>query len=88
VAYQVPTEKILLRFANAVITKRERYHAALKAGIVSPDDGYLLAINSRRIPHAPYGNTLPFYVQALLPFGNLTLVLNRSTRNRSQAGIA
>lgn len=80
VVYDVPTEKILLRFANAVIAKRERYHAALAAGIVSPDDGYLLAINSRRIPHAPYGNTLPFYVQALLPFGNLTLLLNRSTR--------
>jgi type I restriction enzyme S subunit len=80
VAYEVPTEKILLRFASAVIAKREQYHAALEAGIVSPDNGYLLAINSRRIPHAPYGNTLPFYVQALLPFGNLTLMLNRSTR--------
>ena len=80
VAYTVPTEKILLRFANAVIAKRGQYAAALKAGIVAPDDGYLLAINSRRIPHAPYGNTLPFFVQALLPFGNLTLMLNRSTR--------
>ncbi len=80
VAYDVPTEKILLRFANAVRTKRAQYESALKTGIVSPDSGYLLAINSRRIPHAPYGNTLPFYVQALLPFGNLTLMLNRSTR--------
>lgn len=80
VAYDVPTEKILLRFANAVAEKRGRYHAALEAGIITPESGYLLAINSRRIPHAPYGNTLPFYVQALLPFGNLTLMLNRSTR--------
>ena len=80
VVYTGPTEKILLRFANAVIAKRGQYAAALKAGIVAPDDGYLLVINSRRIPHAPYGNTLPFFVQALLPFGNLTLMLNRSTR--------
>ena len=80
VAYSVPTEKILLRFANAVAEKRGRYHAALKAGIVTPDSGYLLAINSRRIPHAPYGNTLLFYLQALLPVGDLTLMLNRSTR--------
>lgn len=80
VAYAVPTEKILLRFANAVIAKRGQHSAALEARIVAPDDGYLLAINSRRIPHAPYDNTLPFYVQALLPFGNLTLMLNRSTR--------
>jgi len=46
VAYDVPTEKILLRFANAVIAKREPYDAALKAGILSPDNGHLLAINS------------------------------------------
>lgn len=52
----------------------------MEAGIITPESGYLLAINSRRIPHAPYGNTLPFYVQALLPFGNLTLMLNRSSR--------
>ncbi len=80
VVYDVPTEKILLRFANAITAKRDQYRAALKAGIIAADDGYVLAINSRRIPHAPYGNTLPFYVQALLPFGHLTLMLNRSTR--------
>ena len=78
--YQVPTERILLRFANALAEKRDRYRAALANGVVAAGDGYVLAINSRRIPRAPYGNTLPYYVQALLPFGNLTLVLNRSTR--------
>jgi hypothetical protein len=80
VAYEVPTEKILLRFANAVVEKRTRYHSALQARIIDPASGYVLAINSRRIPHAPYGNTLPFYLQALLPIGNLTVMLNRSTR--------
>jgi predicted KAP-like P-loop ATPase len=75
VAGDVPTEKILLRFANAVAAKREQYQAALKSGIVSPTSGYLLAINSRRIPHAPYGNTLPFYVQALLPLPPRSLFL-------------
>lgn len=80
-AYEVPTERILLRFANALSEKRERHRAALACGIVAAGDGYVLAINSRRIPHAPYGNTLPYFVQALLPFGNLTVVLNRSTRH-------
>lgn len=78
-ACQTPTEKVLLRFANALTEKRARYQAALENGIVAEGDGYILAINSRRIPHAPYGNTLPYYLQALLPFGNLTLVLDRST---------
>ena len=80
VAYTVPTEKILLRFANAVVEKRNRYHSALQARIIEPTSGYVLAINSRRIPHAPYGNTLPYYLQALLPIGDLALMLNRSTR--------
>jgi type I restriction enzyme S subunit len=80
IASKVPTERILLRFANAVVEKRNRYHSALQAGIIGPASGYVLAINSRRIPHAPYGNTLPYYLQALLPIGDLTVMLNRSTR--------
>lgn len=79
VAYDVPTEKVLLRFASAVADKRRRYLSALSSGLIKADDGYVLAINSRLIPHGPYGNTLPFYVQALLPIGNLTLRLNQTT---------
>ena len=79
VAYTVPTEKILLRFSSVVVAKSQKYQDALNSGKISKDDGYILAINSRGIPHAPYGNTLPFYVQALLPFGNRTFVFDRST---------
>jgi len=69
-----------LRFANAVTEKRVRYLSAVDAGIVRPDSGYILAINCRRIPHAPFGNTLPFYIQALLPIGDATVAINRATR--------
>lgn len=79
VAYEVPTAKILLRFANALAKKRARYRSAIAAATISAPDGYMLAINSRRIPHAPYGNTLPYFVQALLPFGDLTLTLDRAS---------
>ena len=77
--YGVPTEKILLRYANALVEKRKKYQEALERGIITAGEGYILAINSRRIPHAPYGNTLPYYLQALLPIGDLTFVLDRST---------
>ncbi|MBI3494233.1 MAG: hypothetical protein HY047_21000 [Acidobacteria bacterium] len=40
----------------------------------------MLAINSRLAADGRPGNTLPFFVQALLPFGNLTVVLDRDTR--------
>src|SRR5205807_7241182 len=84
-AYAVPTEKILLRFTNALAEKRSRYLDAVAKKIVQQDDLYLLAINSRRIPHAPFGNTLPFFVQAFLPLGNLTLVLDKTTRKISDS---
>lgn len=75
----VPTEKILLRFTNAVSAKRRRYNVALAKSLIRKEDCYVLAINSRGIPHAPYGNTLPFFLQALLPIGALTLVIDRAT---------
>lgn len=75
VAY-VPTDKILLRFTNALNEKRGQYAAALDKGIVSPEDQYILAINSRGIRHAPYGNSMPYFIQAFLPFGPLTYTVD------------
>jgi hypothetical protein len=83
-ASKVPTEKILLRYANALAEKRVRYLAALAKGIVNESDSYVLAINSRGIPHAPYGNTLPFFVQALLPFGNMAVLIDPKTGDSSE----
>ena len=75
----VPTEQILLRFTNAVSEKRRQYLASRAQGVISNDDGYVLAINSRGIPHAPYGDTLPFFLQALLPIGNPTIDIDRES---------
>ena len=75
----MPTEKILLRFTNALDEKRNKYIKALQKKIIEPNDLYLLAINSRGIPHAPYGNTMPFFVQAFLPFGNLACDVDTKT---------
>ncbi|MGZ4956051.1 MAG: hypothetical protein ACXV8Q_13160 [Methylobacter sp.] len=79
VRYQVPTEKILLRFTNAIDIKRQKYKEALQKGIISPDDGYILAINSRAIPYAPSGNMMPFFVQAYLPFGPYSVSMDKHT---------
>lgn len=79
VAGRVPTEKILLRFTHALVEKRRKYLDAFEKGIISPEDGYLLAVNCRAIPHAPFGNTMPFFVQAYLPFGPLAVSIDRDT---------
>lgn len=75
----VPVEQILLRFTNALCEKKERYIAAIAKGIVAPEDSYVLAINSRGIPSAPYGNTMPYFVQAFLPIGPLAVAIDRKT---------
>jgi hypothetical protein len=78
-ASRVPTEEILLRFTNALAEKRQRYAAALRKGIVAADEPYILAINSRGIRHAPYGNTMPYYVQAFLPIGPLAFSIDKQS---------
>jgi hypothetical protein len=57
----------------------KQYVAAHTKDIVCDQDCYVLAIKSRTIPHAPYGNTLPFFVQALLPIGDPTMLIDRTT---------
>jgi hypothetical protein len=76
---EVPTEQILLRYTHALVEKRRKYVDALKQGIVSAQDYYLLAINSQGIRHAPYGNTMPHFIQAFLPFGPLAVSIDTKT---------
>jgi hypothetical protein len=80
-ARSVPTEKILLRFTHALAEKRLKLIEAIEKGIITSGDSYLLAINCRGIPHAAYGNTMPYYIQALLPFGPLAVTFDTTTGN-------
>lgn len=79
IARLVPIEKILLRFTNALAEKRSKLLEAVNKNIIKPGDSYLLAINCRGIPHAAYGNTMPYYIQALLPFGPLAVNFDTKT---------
>ena len=81
VATDTPTEKIMLRFTHALVEKRKKYLEALRKDIVTCDDGYLLAINSRGIHHGARGNTMPYFVQAFLPFGPLAVAIDPKTGN-------
>ena len=76
---EIPTERILLRFTQALVDKQKKYMDSLKKGIVSDKDAYVLAINAREIPHARFGNTMPFFVQAFLPIGPLAVAIDPTT---------
>lgn len=79
IAEYVPVEKILLRYTSALAAKRERYLAALKKRIIRPEDAYVLAVNSRGIPRAHIADGVPYFVQAFLPFGPVTVVVDTNS---------
>jgi type I restriction enzyme S subunit len=72
-AYEVPFEKIILRYTSALLDKLRKYKQDCQKGIILETDLYVIALNSRNIPHAPYERTLPYHVHAFLPFGNYTV---------------
>jgi hypothetical protein len=75
----VPTEQIILRYTNALAEKRDRYNDALSKEIVSPDDYYVLALNCSGIPHARFGGSPPYFLQAFLPIGPITITVDVET---------
>jgi hypothetical protein len=84
--HKIPVDRILLRFTNALDNKRKRYFSALRKGIISEDDQYVLAINSRGIrQHALYEGDIPLFLKAFLPIGPLMVPFNVTTREWEQA---
>lgn len=84
--FRVPVERILLRYTAALREKRLKVAKDIARGIVGPSDAYVVGVNGRGIPYAPWGNTLPYMVQALFPIGPLVLTFDRRTKritNRS-----
>lgn len=77
--FQVPSVEIILRYTTALSSKLEKYREYRGKGIVGENDCYVVAINSRKIPYAPLGWSLPYHVHALLPFGNLTMFFEKKT---------
>src|SRR5260221_1045582 len=78
----VPTEQVLMRYTAALSEKLRKYHSFRTKGIVSEGDGYIVAINSNKIPNAYFGSILPYHVQAFLPFGPFTVAINPKTHEK------
>jgi hypothetical protein len=78
----VPTEQVLLRYTSALSEKLRKYQVDCAKGIISENDVYVVAINSNKIPNAQFGSALPYHVQAFLPFGYPTVVINPKTQEK------
>ncbi|MGE5712038.1 MAG: hypothetical protein ACM34B_17835 [Nitrospira sp.] len=81
----IPTEQIILRFTHALAEKRDRYNAAVAKGIISADDYYVLALNCRGISEARFGGSVPYFIQAFLPIGPLTITVDVKTFERKDS---
>jgi type I restriction enzyme S subunit len=78
-ACDVPEERILLRYTNALAEKLKKYEQAVEKHIIAPDDHYIIALNCRGIPHAPYGGALPYGIMACLSFGHPMISIDKKT---------
>jgi hypothetical protein len=80
----VPVDKILLRYTNALLIKLRKWEAWQRKGVVKDGDGYIIAINAGLIRDADLGRELPYFVHAFLPFGYLSVTVDRNSLNISQ----
>ncbi|HJZ13327.1 MAG TPA: hypothetical protein VJ521_14320, partial [Acidobacteriota bacterium] len=75
-AADVPEEQMLLRLATALDGKQEQYHSRLERGVCSPDEAYVIAVNSAELGHPDA--EMPLILKALFGIGHLTLELSVS----------
>ena len=68
----IPNEKIILRLTSALDTKLKKYEKDQRERRISPDDGFILAINGCKAINGWHegADDLPYMVKAVLPFGS------------------
>jgi hypothetical protein len=83
----VPNEKMVLRYLNSISEKYDRQYAAwLKAGTVTPEDAFVIAINPRRLGHEFGDTSPPRILQAAFAIGSPYISIDRETLKAVDAG--
>ena len=86
-AYDVPNDKMVLRYLNSISEKYERqYTNWLSKGHVSKDDAFVIAINPRNIPFEHGDTEPPRILQAGYTVGPLYVVIDRATGSTVRTG--
>ena len=75
VCAQVPHDRITLRLAHSVRAKLNAFDRYRNAGLVTPDDACVIAVNLREIPHA-WADAKEFFVRAVYGVGNRYMVID------------
>ncbi len=74
----VPKTEVILRYTSALAEKRDKWLEFLSKGLVDAKDGYIVAIDGRDCDEF-HGCVIPLFIEAFLPFGHLTLLINKAT---------
>lgn len=86
-AYQVPNEKIVLRYLNSISGKYdEQYANWIAKGIISKDDAFVVALNPRNIPFEHADTEPPRILQAAYTVGPLYAEIDRLTLDVVRTG--
>ncbi len=72
----VPEAQILLRFTQAISDKLKKYEDYCSAGIIDPEDGYIIAINGREAMAYRSDIEIPFAIKATMGLGSLAVLFD------------
>lgn len=87
--FNVPEEKIILRYTFGWDEKYQKYCGYIKKGIVDPKAPYVIAINGSKVPYAwdTHGE-IPYIIQAVSSFGPQTVEMDWEIPEESYVGFA
>ena len=88
VVYDVPNEKIVLRYLNSISGKyKDQYANWLKKGIVSDKNAFVIAVNPREIPFEYADTSPPRILQAGYTVGAPYISINRECAGVHYTGV-
>jgi hypothetical protein len=79
VVNEIDSRATILRYTNAVQTKVTKFQTDIAKGLAKEDDLLLLCLNGDGLDGTWGRSEVPFFVQALLPIGDLQLQLDAET---------
>lgn len=80
---KIPEEKLVLRYANAIREKHQKYAKYLGDGTVRKDDGFVIAMNSAHLAYRGMRaeQDAPRFLMALYPIGQYHVLFDRRTND-------
>ena len=87
VAQDVPDKEITLRYCGAIKDKFNKYLGYLEQNLIRPEDSFVIALNSCKIPHAIMDLNPPRIIKAVFPIGDWQLNIDKNIHKVVESGL-